>query len=182
LKGEKFIGSITLKEAKHLIFKTCLAFSDFSNFDGARVEHKGVTLVIFKLKTAINVDELIDIQNFEFIRKSSQNGRTHTDKIQCKIRCLRSRALNEKIQANKTAKNRRDESQDDGIRTVFIEGCGYRVPKEIMTDFLSMYSTVVSCMVEHFMVLAVIHMLELYTNLCSQGKTYLNYCQCLVST
>ena len=33
---EKFIGSVTPKEAKFTIYKNCLGFKDFSNFDGMR--------------------------------------------------------------------------------------------------------------------------------------------------
>ena len=148
LNGDKFIGSITPQEAKHAIFKSCLGFSDLTNFDGARVEFRGVPVVIFKLKTAINVDELIDIQNFEFIRKSSRNGRTHIDVIGCKIRGLRSRSTNDRIQTNKESRARQAREQDDGVRTVLVEGCGYRVPKEVIIDFLSIYGTVVSEVVE----------------------------------
>jgi hypothetical protein len=59
INSEKFFGSITYQEAKHHVFKECLGFGDFSNFDGARVGFKGSPTVTFKLKTAINVDELI---------------------------------------------------------------------------------------------------------------------------
>jgi hypothetical protein len=48
--------------------------------------------MFFKLKEAINVDELLPIQNFEFNRKSSRQGRTHIDVIGCKIRGLRAKA------------------------------------------------------------------------------------------
>ena len=44
--------------------------------------------VVFKLKSAINVDELIKLQNFEFRRKSTRNGVSHTYIIGCKIRDL----------------------------------------------------------------------------------------------
>ena len=46
-------------------------------------------MVVFKFKTAINVDELISIQNFEFTRKSTRQGKAHTDLIGCKISGLR---------------------------------------------------------------------------------------------
>ena len=64
LKGNKFVGSITPQEAKFSIYRDSLGFEDFSNFDGVRFAVRGVPVTVFKLKTAINVDELINIQNF----------------------------------------------------------------------------------------------------------------------
>ena len=55
-----------MQEAKHGIFRDCLGFRDFKNFDGVRFAYKGVRLVAFKLKEAINVDELIGIQHFDY--------------------------------------------------------------------------------------------------------------------
>ena len=64
MNGAPFRGSITRQEAKNLIFKQCLGFEDFSNFDGARPGYKGMPIMVFKLKTAINVDELLSRQYF----------------------------------------------------------------------------------------------------------------------
>ena len=66
-----------------------MGFPDFSNFDGVRFAFRGTPVEVFKLKTAINVDELFKIQNFEFTWKSTRQGKTHVDKIGCKIRGLR---------------------------------------------------------------------------------------------
>jgi hypothetical protein len=66
---ETFRGSITLQEAKHIIYKECLELKDFRNFDGVRVGFKGGPAVIFKLKRAINVDELLPLQHFVFRQK-----------------------------------------------------------------------------------------------------------------
>ncbi len=46
-------------KAKFVIFKECLEFGDFTNFDGARFGYKDGQVVTFKLKSAINVDDLI---------------------------------------------------------------------------------------------------------------------------
>ena len=71
INGEKFFGSITPQEAKHVVFRDCLGFGDFSNFDGARIGYKGCPVVTFKLKSPINVDELYHLQFFNFNRKST---------------------------------------------------------------------------------------------------------------
>ena len=50
----KFTGSLTLQEAKHGIYRDCLGYKDFKNFDGVRLAYKGVIIVSFKLKEANN--------------------------------------------------------------------------------------------------------------------------------
>ena len=55
-----------MQEAKHGIYRYCLGFKDFKNFDGVCFAYKGVRLVAFKLKEIILVDELIEIQHFEY--------------------------------------------------------------------------------------------------------------------
>jgi hypothetical protein len=51
--------------AKHIVFKDCLQFGDFSNFDSALIGYKRTTSVTFKLKTAVNVDELFNLQRLD---------------------------------------------------------------------------------------------------------------------
>ena len=60
-------------------------FKLFSNFDGVRFAFHGIPVVVFKLKTAVNVDELIGLQNFEFKRTSTRQNRTHVGTIGYKI-------------------------------------------------------------------------------------------------
>ena len=141
INGEKFHGSITYQEAKHIVFKDCLGFGDFSNFGGARVGFKGAPTVTFKLVSAINVDELYHLQKFEFVRKSSRQGRSHSDVIGCKIAGLR----------QPDHKQRRSEQgvisngvRDDGTRKIEIQGCEYRIPKETLVDYLSFFGEILS--------------------------------------
>jgi hypothetical protein len=137
INGEKFTGSITHQEAKHVIFKDCLEFGDFSNFGGARIGYRGAPTITFLLKSAINVDELYHLQNFDFIRKSSRQGRSHSDTIRCKIIGLRNQDTkrNDPIQHQKL---------DDGTRKVQIQGCHYRVPKATLLGFFACYGEVKS--------------------------------------
>ena len=62
----KFILNQINQEAKHGIYRDCLGFKDFANFDGVRFAYKGVRIVAFKLKEAINVDQLIGKQYFDY--------------------------------------------------------------------------------------------------------------------
>ena len=70
LNGNKFVGTITPQEAKFSIYRDILGFQDFANFDGVRLAFRGVPVIVFELKNAINVDEMIELQHFEFNRKS----------------------------------------------------------------------------------------------------------------
>jgi hypothetical protein len=111
---------------------------DCEIFDGIRFGYRGAPVLIFKLIKAINVDELLHIQYFDFKRKSSRNGRTHIDIIKCKIRGLRAPQVGPPVQ------NKKAVPEDDGTRLVKIEGCEYRVPKEALIDFLSNYGVICS--------------------------------------
>ena len=94
LNGNKFVGKITHQEAKFSIYRDSLGFDDFSNFVSVCLAFRGVPVVVFKLKSAITVDKLIGLQNFEFNRKSTHPGRSHNDIIGCKIK-------SDKFQASK---------------------------------------------------------------------------------
>ena len=145
LNGEPFRGTITPLEAKYGIYAECLGFPDFGNFEGYRFGHKGVPVITLILKSAINVDELLPVQYFDYHRKSSRQGRSHTDIISCKIRGLRDHSGSG---PHHTPHGVNPGQQDDGTRTVRIEGCEYRVPKEALMKFLSCYGEVTSDILE----------------------------------
>jgi hypothetical protein len=147
LNGNPFRGTLTFLEAKHGIFGDCLGLggNNFNNFDGVRFAFKGCPVAIFKMKEAINVDELLAIQYFDFNRRSTRQGRAQVDTISCKIRGLRS-SIN-KVQS-RSPEATSAARQDDGTRAITIEGCDYRVPKEILINFLSCYGEVVSDVLE----------------------------------
>ena len=142
LNNEKFSGTITYQEAKHVIFKDCLGFGDFSNFDGARVGFKNVPVVTFKLKTAINVDELFHLRKFIFHRKSTRQGVSHTDQIHCMISGLRQH--NPEHASNAKQSTLSNSAMDDGTRKIQIQGCEYRIPKEVLVEYLSNFGELVS--------------------------------------
>ena len=141
LNGNAFRGTITQLEAKHSVYKESLKL-DLSNFDGVRFGHKGGPVMVFKLKVAIDVDELLPMQNFEFSRKSSRQGRTHVDVIGSKIRGLQDKT------SNSNSHSRNHQHQDDGTRLIKIEGCEYRVPELALTEFLEFFGEIKSEIVE----------------------------------
>jgi hypothetical protein len=142
LNGNPFRGTLTQLEAKYSIYKESLKL-DLSNFDGVRVGYKNGPMMVFKLKDAINVDELLPLQQFNFERKTSRQGRTHVDIIGCKIRGLRQHNVN-----SESSHPKRHGTLDDGTRLLKIEGCEYRVPGDALRDFLSHYGNLKSEIVE----------------------------------
>jgi hypothetical protein len=89
INGELSRGSITLQEAKCIIYKDFLGFKDITNFDRVRKGYRGGPVVIFKLKDAINLDQLLQLQHFGIKRKASKQCRTDIDIISCTIPELR---------------------------------------------------------------------------------------------
>jgi hypothetical protein len=105
-----------------------------------------VPVITLILKSAINVDELLTVQYFDFHKKSSRQGRSHTDIISCKIRGLR--ATPGLDQTTIPMQGSTNAQQDDGTRTVGIEGRECRVPKDSLIKFISFYGEITSDIVE----------------------------------
>ena len=80
-------------------------------------------MLAFKLKTAINVDELIGKQNFEFRRKSTRKNKMHIDIVGCKIRGLRGHSGDSTLRSETSVSGL--QNQDDGTRELKIYGCDY---------------------------------------------------------
>jgi hypothetical protein len=120
LNGEILRGSITPQEAKHEIYKNCLGFVDFSNFDGVRSGYRNGPVAVFKLKTAINVDELLPVQYFDYKRSASRQGITITDTISCKIMGLRHPNQGASGHVSNGNSQMDPQAVDDGTRLVTI--------------------------------------------------------------
>ena len=46
--GGNFTGTVTMAEAKVGIYRDCLGFVNFKNFDGVRFSYRGIRIVILK--------------------------------------------------------------------------------------------------------------------------------------
>jgi hypothetical protein len=68
-------------EAKYGMYGQCLGFGNFDNFEGVRIGYKGGPVIVFKLRSAINVEELLPIQYFDFSIKYKRQGQPHKDVI-----------------------------------------------------------------------------------------------------
>jgi hypothetical protein len=96
---------------------------------------------LVKLKTAINVDELIHLQRIDFMRKLSRQGRSLTDRIGCKIYGLCQPGSEPQYRSQSKASRM---NQDDGTRKIQIQGCEYRISKETLIKYLSNFGEIVS--------------------------------------
>ena len=137
--GAQFTGTITMVEAKHGMYRDCLGFRDFSNFDGVRFAYKGRPLVTFKLKEPINVDTLYENRYFEFTRKSMKKGKLETTVIECKIKGLRPpRSCPSQARVSNVR------TDPDGSVKVLIKGCEYRIPEDAIKNALSHWGELTS--------------------------------------
>ena len=145
MNGDTFRGSLTRTEVKHCIYRECLGFEDFDNFDGVRFGFNSVPIVKIKLVTAINVDELYHMQHFNFRRKTSRQGKTHVDVIRCKIRGLRNPETSVGAQPETSLPQ---SSFDEGVRIIKIDGCDYKIPENVLIQFLSDFGEIQSEVLE----------------------------------
>ena len=120
--GQGYTGTITMTEAKHGIYRDCLGFVDFKNFDGVRFSYKGIRIVMFKLKEQIDIDNLIEKQHFKFKRFFKRFGNMKSATIKCKIRGLRSYAFKEHLERKEAMKSG---SSSDGSVQVKVTDCEY---------------------------------------------------------
>ena len=139
--GEAFTGTITMTEAKHGIYRDCLGFEDFKNFDGVRFSYKGIRLVTFKLKEQMDVDSLVERRHFDYKRPVKRNGKMEFTTIRCKIRGLRSEGLKDYLERKEMQKSK---TQEDGSTQIKITGCEYKVSSQQLKEVLSHWGTVTS--------------------------------------
>jgi hypothetical protein len=96
------------------------------------------------LKQAINVDELMPFQPFDFRHKTSRQGRTHVDVMSCTIHGLRNPDY-----ADRHADSGQSRQElDEGIREIKIEGCDYIIPEKALLGVLSHYGDILSEVME----------------------------------
>jgi hypothetical protein len=109
-------------------------------YKGNRNEHRKGPVVIFKLKKAVNVDELLCVQFFEYKRIYTKQRIKVEDIIGCNIRSLRSHPM--------VTEYLIDSSRDYEARIVKIESCEICVPREEILAWLELYGNVESELVE----------------------------------
>ena len=84
LNGEDFKGTITYTEATMKIFQQGLGLSA-SILHSVKMSFNKCRIVSFKLKKQINIDELVEMENFEMKRSYMQDNNIKTDVISCRI-------------------------------------------------------------------------------------------------
>ena len=124
LNGKPFRGTITVREARDVIFKEILGFNP-KLLHSIRPVFGGVVTIRFKLKEQIFLDSLAAVEYFELERRVSS---TRTDVISCRIMGIRG------LQA---APNYDGTAND--VRWVKIENCEYAIEGEDILDWLRLY-------------------------------------------
>ena len=138
INGEPFRGSITHQEAKHRIYKEVLG-CPFSNFRGVRTGFKNCPTATFMLKKAVNIDDMAGFQNFFFERRfKKKDGSEGVDRLDCKLRGVRT------VEGGEATAS----FSEDWTRVVKVEGCDYRVSKDMILEWLGMYGEVLTDLVE----------------------------------
>ena len=124
LNGKPFKGTITVKEARDVIFKEILGFNP-RLLHSIRPVFGGVVTIRFKLKEQIFLDSLASVEYFDLTRVISS---TRTDVISCRIMGIRG------LQA---APNYDGTSND--VRWIKVENCEYAVSDEKIMQWLKLY-------------------------------------------
>ena len=137
INDKPFRGTITTHEAKHAIYRNALG-GLFSNFRGVRFGYKGVPVATIMLKNPVNIDDFASFQFFSFTRSYLKGGKQVEDILACKIRGVRTVTGGEATASY----------SEDWRRVVKIEGCDYRVSKEMILSWLGLYGEVLSDVVE----------------------------------
>ena len=133
LNGKPFRGSITIKEARDVVFKEILGFGP-ALLHSIRPVFGGTVTIRFKLKEQINLDSLTAVEFFELERKVTP---TRTDVISCRIMGIRG------MQA---APNFDGTAND--VRWVKIENCEYAFEEEEILEWLRLYGQPLSLLGE----------------------------------
>jgi len=137
INDKPFRGTITTHEAKHAIYRNALG-GLFSNFRGVRFGYKGVPVATIMLKNPVNIDDFASFQFFSFTRSYLKGGKQIEDILACKIRGVRTVTGGEATASY----------SEEWKRVVKIEGCDYRVSKDMILSWLSLYGEVLSDVVE----------------------------------
>ena len=138
INGEPFRGSITHLEAKRKIYKEVLG-CPYSNFRGIRTGFKNCPTATFMLKKAVNIDDMASFQNFFFERRYMKaDGSEGVDRLDCKLRGVRT------VEGGEASAS----YSDEWTRVVKVEGCDYRVSKDMILEWLEMYGEVLTDLVE----------------------------------
>ena len=132
LDDQVFKGQVTLKEAKNSIFQEILGFKR-ADLSGMMMTYSGGPIITYKLYSQFNIDQLASVQFFELERKMTVRGEEKTSILKCKIRGIRTE---QRVEG--------EPYEDTGLRWVKIEGCGYRVEKDQMIEWLTNFGEIKS--------------------------------------
>ena len=137
LNGEEFKGTITYTEATVKIFQQELGLQS-GDLHSVKMSFNKFRTVSFKLKRQIDIDELVEKENFEMKRSYMEGNQIKTDVISCKIVGIRRPRMTPEI-----PRPTYDGTEND-VQWVEISGCQYEITEGELLCWLKLYGDVLS--------------------------------------
>jgi hypothetical protein len=141
---EEYRGTVTYNEAKYEIFLKCLDLPE-ELLHGIKIQFGKGPNISFKLTEQIDVDDLSELEFFEFERQITANGASRTETFQCKIKGIRQR----RPQAGEQ-QDYRETSEEPNVFNVKVIGCDYSIEEEEILEWLRMYGETFGKLNENF--------------------------------
>ena len=137
INGEEFKGTITYTEAAVKIFQQELGLQA-DVLHSIKMSFNKFRTISFKLKKQIDIDELIEKENFEMKRSYMEGNQIKTDVISCKIVGIRKPRT-----TPDTPRPLYDGTEGD-VQWVEISGCQYEITEGELLCWLNLYGEVLS--------------------------------------
>ena len=141
INGEDFRGTITYTEATLKIFQNKLGLPN-DILHSVKMSFSKCRLVSFKLKKQVNIDEMLDRENFELERSYMQDNLIKTDTITCKILGIR------KPRTTPDYPRPQFDGTENDVQWVEISGCQYSITEGELRCWLGIYGEIQSSITE----------------------------------
>ena len=142
--GEEYRGTVTYNEAKYEMFMKGMDLPE-DLLHGIKIQFGKGPNVSFKLTEQIDVDELSEVEYFEFERSVTSKGEERRDTFQCKIKGVRQRRT-----FNDGDQQQGEEEQEQNVYNVKVSGCDYSIEEEEVVEWLKMYGETFGRLNENF--------------------------------
>ena len=141
---EEYRGTVTYNEAKYEIFLKSLDLPE-DLLHGIKIQFGKGPNISFKLTEQIDIDDLSELEFFEFERHITTNGVSRTETFQCKIKGIRQRRPQVGEQ-----QDHRGMSEEPNVFNVRVIGCDYSIEEEEILEWLRMYGETFGKLNENF--------------------------------
>ena len=141
--GRPFNGTVTPTEARLVIYEQILGLKQ-RDLAGITIGFNNGRVITYKMKQQFNIDSLHRPEGkFNFTRSTTnKSGQVMEAVVSCKIRGTRKEGT--RREPSSTNVQAGTPYVDDGLRTVRVEGCEYRLTESEILAWLSKLGTVTS--------------------------------------